>query len=293
METLSNGILTIQVSSHGAELCSLQCEGREYLWQADPQYWARHSPVLFPIVGRVWNDTYRVGTAEYHLSQHGFARDSEFELIAATDTEVRYRLCDTDASRQRYPYAFRLEIGYRLEGRCVRVMWQVSNPSATDDLCFQIGAHPAFYYADFKPEAQERGYFRLDAEGTVMRSCLGEKGCLDAGRQELVELEPGGWLPLTPQLFEHDALVFEQGQVHAVALCDTQCRSYITLRFDAPVVGLWSPPGKNAPFVCIEPWYGRCDRVGYEGDYPEKDWVQRLEPGRSFEASYLIQVDEV
>lgn len=293
METLSNGILTIQVSSHGAELCSLQCEGREYLWQADPQYWARHSPVLFPIVGRVWNDTYRVGTAEYHLSQHGFARDSEFELIAATDTEVRYRLCDTDASRQRFPYAFRLEIGYRLEGRCVRVMWQVSNPSATDDLCFQIGAHPAFYYADFKPEAQERGYFRLDAEGTVMRSCLGEKGCLDAGRQEPVELEAGGWLPLTPQLFEHDALVFEQGQVHAVSLCDTQRRPYITLRFDAPVVGLWSPPGKNAPFVCIEPWYGRCDRVGYEGDYPEKDWVQRLEPGRSFEASYLIQVDEV
>lgn len=291
METLSNGILTIQVSSHGAELCSLQCGGREYLWQADPAFWARHSPVLFPIVGRVWNDTYRVGTDEYHLSQHGFARDSDFKLLTLTDAEVRYRLGNTEASRQRYPYAFELEIGYRLEGRAVRVMWQVHNPSSSAVLDFQIGAHPAFYYPDFEPEAQERGYFRFDAEGVLVRSCIGEKGCLDTEKKEKLELEEGGWLPLSQQLFGRDALVLEQGQVHEVTLCDRRRKPYLTLAYEAPVVGLWSPPGKNAPFVCIEPWYGRCDSVGYEGAYAGKEWMQHLQPGETFQASYLIRVD--
>lgn len=290
MKTLSNEFLTIQVSPHGAELCSIQCEGREYLWQADPAYWARHSPVLFPIVGRVWNDTYRVGSQEYHLSQHGFARDSEFTLIASTESEVRYRLCDSAASRERYPFAFQLEIGYRLEGRGVRVLWQVHNPSSDEVLHFQIGAHPAFYYPNFQPEAQERGFFRFDTEGTLVRSCLGEKGCLHPEKKERVTLEPGGWLPLSQQLFSGDALVLEQGEVHAVTLCDQQRRPCLTLRYDAPVVGLWSPPGKNAPFVCIEPWYGRCDRMGYEGEYAEKDWMQHLQPGETFQASYLIEV---
>lgn len=293
METLTNGILTIQVSSHGAELCSLRCDGREYLWQADPTYWARHSPVLFPIVGRVWNDAYRIGNVEYHLSQHGFARDCDFTLLAVTDTEVRYRLCDTEASRERYPYAFELEIGYRLEERSVRVMWQVHNPSATQELDFQIGAYPAFYYPDFEPTAQERGYFHFDADAALVRSYIGEKGCLDVDKKEKLELEEGGWLPLTQQLFGGDALVLEQGQVHEVTLCDRQRRPYITLLYEAPVVGLWSPPGKNAPFVCIEPWYGRCDSVGYKGVYKEKEWMQHLKPGETFQASYLVRVDAV
>lgn len=291
METLSNEILTIQVSSHGAELCSLRSGGREYLWQADPAIWARHSPVLFPIVGRVWNDVYRVGGTEYRLSQHGFARDSEFQLIRQTADEVRYRLADTPQSRERYPFAFELEIGYRLEGRAVRVLWQVRNPSATERLTFQIGAHPGFYFPTYDPAEEGRGYFRLDAAGSVTRVHLAEKGCADPTHQEEVPLEEGGWLPLTRQLFAQDALVLEQGQVHRVTLCDADRHPAVTLTFDAPLVGLWSPPGKNAPFVCIEPWYGRCDRAGYDGDFADRDWMQQLAPGQTFQASYLIEVE--
>lgn len=103
MKTLSNSELTIKVSPHGAELCSIWCNGKEYLWQADPAFWKRHSPVLFPIVGSVWENKYRHEGNSYTLTQHGFARDMDFELILERENEVYYRLVDNEEAHQKYP----------------------------------------------------------------------------------------------------------------------------------------------------------------------------------------------
>ena len=116
MKTLSNGKLTIQVSEHGAELSSLKANDKEYLWQADPAFWKRHSPVLFPIVGGVWENVYRVDGKEYPLGQHGFARDMDFTLVAESDDKVLYELNYTEETLAKYPYKFKLCIGYALEG---------------------------------------------------------------------------------------------------------------------------------------------------------------------------------
>lgn len=288
MKELKNELLSIKVSSHGAELSSLVCNGKEYLWQADPAYWGRHSPVLFPIVGRVWENIYRIGDAPYSLPQHGFARDMEFQLIHESENELRYRLTHTEETLAKYPYPFVLEVGYRISGREVEVIWQVTNPSG-EDIYFQIGAHPAFYYPNYDPATKERGYFSFDKSETLISSCLAEKGCLSADKKISIELQEG-MLPITTDTFGIDTIVLENDQVHEVTLHDNDRQPVLSVRFPMPVVALWSPPGKNAPFVCIEPWHGRCDLAHYEGDYREKDWINHLAPGEVFNTSYVIEI---
>lgn len=295
MKTLKNNHLTIAVKEHGAELSSIQCGGREYLWQADPAYWKRHSPVLFPIVGSVWNGVYRVGGKEYQLGQHGFARDMDFRLLSESSDTLMFVLESSEETLQKYPFPFRLEVGYRLHDKSIDVIWRVHNPSA-QEMFFQIGAHPAFYWpssqvGDDAGKPEEYGYFQFDTQKEVLvKSVIVDKGCVDPAQSAEVRLMDNGLLPLSPATFQRDALVIEHDQIHRVTLLDVNRNPYLALSFDAPLVGLWSPPGKNAPFVCIEPWYGRCDRVNFEGEYAEKDWIQKLAPGATFEASYTITI---
>ena len=290
MNTLSNSALTLQVSPHGAELCSIVHQGHEYLWQADPAFWKRHSPVLFPIVGSVWQSQYLHQGKAYTMSQHGFARDMDFELIHESADELRYRLTDTEETRKKYPFPFVLKIGYRLQGRCIEVSWQVTNP-ASEDMYFQIGAHPAFYFPDYSPSDPRRGFFGFDRTEGLNYIRIAEKGCVDTDTHYPLELTDG-LLPLDTHTFDIDTFILEDGQVRKVTLYDNERRAVLALHFDAPVLGLWSPPGKDAPFVCIEPWYGRCDRARYAGEYKDRDWVQHLTPGEVFRGGYTIEIME-
>ena len=290
MQTLANGILTVQVNEFGAELQSIRKNGHEYLWQGDPAFWGRRSPVLFPIVGSVWEKKYRVDGREYEMGQHGFARDTEFTLVSESDSEVWYRMESTEATRKVYPWDFVLEIGYKLSGNSLEVMWKVTNPS-TEDIFFQIGAHPAFNYPDYNPQTQERGFFVFDNPGPLDCIRIKEKGCVDAETLHPLALEDST-LALTRNTFDEiDTIILQDSQVAEVTLLKPDRTPYLTVRFDAPVIGLWSPPCKNAPFICIEPWYGRCDRAGYEGDFRHRDWVNTLAPGATFSASYTIVID--
>jgi galactose mutarotase-like enzyme len=290
MHTLKNDVLTVEVSEHGAELHSIRKGATEYLWQADPKFWARHSPVLFPIVGSVWDKLYRVDGKVYELGQHGFARDMDFVKVEGNDTEVFYRLESNDETLKKYPWPFRLEIGYKLKGNAIEVIWRVYNPG-TEEMCFQIGAHPAFYYPDYDPETDERGYFSFDRSEGLECIRLKEKGCVDAVTKYPLEIPENGLLPLRKDTFDViDTIMLQDSQIGRVTLHRNDGTPWLSLKFTAPVVGLWSPPTKNAPFICIEPWYGRCDRAGYTGDYRQKDWVNRLEPGKEFEGIYTIEI---
>lgn len=303
MKTISNKYLTISVKDHGAELASIKHNGREYLWQADEAFWKRHSPVLFPIVGSVWNGEYRSHGNTYKMGQHGFARDMDFTLISQTDNELRYELASSEDTIKKYPYPFRLEIGYKLIDNKVRVIWHVEN-TANHKMAFQIGAHPAFFWpmlsnndieggisAMEKPlaETDNRGFFKIESTAKTMPvSVITEGGCV--GRESEINLDDEGYLPLDINTFNNDALIFENSQVTKVTLCDKDKNPYISLEFSSPLVGLWSPPKKRAPFVCIEPWYGRTDAVGFSANYEEKPWIQTLESGKSFDAYYDITI---
>lgn len=290
MHTLKNDILTVEVSGHGAELTSIRKGSTEYLWQADPTFWGRHSPVLFPIVGSVWEKRYRVEGKEYELGQHGFARDMDFTLVNATETEVRYRLESTPETLAKYPWPFVLEIAYRLHDGNLDVIWEVSNPG-TEEMFFQIGAHPAFCYPDYDPQTMERGFLSFDRNEGLECIRIKEKGCVDAETRYPLEVPQDGLLPLTRETFDAiDTIMLQDSQIGKVTLHRADGSPWLSLSFDAPVVGIWSPPTKNAPFICIEPWYGRCDRAGFEGDYREKDWINRLGAGETFRSVYTISI---
>lgn len=291
MQTLKNEMLTIQVSEHGAELQSIRKDDYEYLWQGNPEYWGRRSPVLFPIVGSVWEKRFRVDGQVYEMGQHGFARDMDFELVSVGDTEVWYRLESSEKTLAAYPWPFVLEIGYRLEGNSVKVLWKVTNPGETE-MYFQIGAHPAFNYPGYDPDAVDRGVVAFDRNDNLQRSGFKGKGCVDPQARFPIPLSDDGMLRLKRDTFDDiDTLMLENDQVHKVVFLKNDSSPYLTVTFDAPVVAIWSPPKRNAPFFCIEPWYGRCDRADFTGEFKDRDWVNALAPGATFAASYTITLD--
>ena len=290
MQTLQNDILTVQVSEHGAELQSIRKGDYEYLWQGDPTYWGRRSPVLFPIVGSVWQKQFRVDGQVYEMGQHGFARDMDFELVSATETELWYKLESTEDTLRAYPWPFVLEIGYKLSGDSVEVLWKVTNPG-DKEMYFQIGAHPAFNYPGYDSETVDRGYVAFDKTEGLQRIGFKGMGCVDPESGCPLTLGEDGLLALKRDTFDPiDTIMLQGDQVHKVAFMKPDKSPYLTVTFDAPVVAIWSPPKRNAPFFCIEPWYGRCDRADFTCEYKDRDWVNALAPGATFAASYTIQM---
>lgn len=291
METLKNKTLSISVNKHGAELTSIKKGDTEYLWQGDPAFWKRQSPVLFPIVGSLWEGRYRVGERQFQLGQHGFARDMDFTLLSQTQDCVSYRLDSNSETLEKFPWPFALTISYRLRGNEIDVFWKVEN-KADETMYFQIGAHPAFNYPNYDPNSKARGYFSFDRNEGLECIKLAEKGCVDTNSKYSLETGADGLYKLESDTFDSiDTILLQDGQVHRVTLHSPDGNPWLSVIFEAPVVGLWSPPYKNAPFVCIEPWYGRCDRAGYSGQFSNRDWVNSLAPGQEFNASYTIIIE--
>ncbi len=290
---LKNKTLTLEINVLGAELTAITDHNTktEYLWNGDPAYWKRHSPVLFPVVGSLKNQSYTYKEQVYTMPQHGFARDMEFQLIRKTDSEVRLRLEATRDTKKVYPFDFALEIGYRLTGRKITVMWKVINKD-TASMYFNIGAHPAFMCPLKKGQSQSDYYISFDNRKPIHYLLINENGLAvkkPKEEQPILNTE-NGLLPITSHLFDRDALIIENNQSHCVSLLNSEKKPYITVRFDAPLFGLWSPAGKNAPFICIEPWYGRCDSSDFNGSIEEKEWGNHIEAGKEFKASYTIDI---
>ena len=290
MQTLKNETLTVEVSEHGAELQSIRKGSYEYLWQGDPTFWGRRSPVLFPIVGSVWEKRFRVDGEVYEMGQHGFARDMDFELVSATETELWYKLESTEDTLKAYPWPFVLEIGYKLSGASLEVLWKVTNPGESE-MFFQIGAHPAFNYPGYDPETADRGYLAFDKTEGLERVGFKEKGCVDPESACPLTLGEDGLLPIRSETFDSiDTIVLQDNQVHKVAFFKPDHSPYLTVTFDAPVVAIWSPPKRNAPFFCIEPWFGLADYDDFEGELPEKDGIEMLPASGVFNCAFTVKV---
>lgn len=287
---LHNERIAVSVDSHGAELKSLRrvFDGREYLWKGDPAFWGRTSPVLFPFVGGLNDKKYRIGERVFEMSQHGFARDREFALLSETEEELWLMLCSDEETYGKYPYEFVLKLGYRLLAEGVEVLWQVENPGK-ERLYFSIGGHPAFNCPIEEGKRQTDYLIYLDAgEDRIVSTRLSGQG-LATRKQDVYPLKKG-YLAITEDLFDRDALVIEDQQIKRVSLCDTEGSPYLTVTMEAPLFGIWSPPRKNAPFICIEPWYGRCDREDFAGQLKDREWGNSIAPGEIWKASYRITI---
>lgn len=287
---LKNGNMEAKICSIGAELASLKREGREYIWRADPAYWGRHAPILFPFVGGLKGKQYRYQGKVYEMGQHGFARDMEFTPVSQTENTLVMQLCETAETMEKYPFRFLLELSYELKEEGLLVGWRVKN---TDEktLYFSIGGHPAFNCPMEGKGSQSDYMLRFMKEGRPLQEAI--SAVIDKGLVTKDTLEFGledGCLPVTPDLFDTDTIILEGGQTDEISLCDPDGEEYVRVNFDMPLVGIWTPIQKNAPFLCIEPWCGRCDDADFEGELPEKRWGNALEPSEEFSASYTIFV---
>ncbi len=286
---LKNEMITLGINSKGAEMKTLKNNdtGLEYLWQADPAFWGRTSPVLFPVVGNYKNQITYYEDKTIKLSQHGFARDSEFELVSQTEDTIWFSLSSTEETYEKYPFHFRLSVGYKIEGSMVTVMWKVANPD-NKTLHFSIGAHPAFNCPLQKGEKQEDYFLFFDTDKPLESSIIGTDGFVSE-ETEFFHTD-NGRLAITPNLFDHNTMVIEHHQTHEVSLLTPEGKEYVKVCFTTPLVGIWTPIEKNAPFICIEPWYGRSDRSNFNQQLIEREYGQVLEPGEEFNACYTIEV---
>lgn len=288
MVELKNEQLTVRIAEKGAELQSIKdASGKEYMWQADPQYWPRHSPILFPIVCSVNNDTYRVDGKEYHLPRHGFARDTDFKVIAQSERKATFALEANEETKKVYPYQFTLSVSYVLDGNTVGVIWHVLN-SDNREIHFQIGGHPAFNVPDMKAGDTQTGRIRLDNSEPLD----GLKSYID-GSHEMTEIPveaEEGIIEFSDNTWRNDSVKIHKCQVRRAELLNKAGEPEVTVEFRTPVIAFWSPFEKNAPFVCIEPWYGLGDPRGFDGEFKDKPLMNHLLPGASFMSKYAITI---
>jgi len=289
MHSIENEHLKIVVSSHGAELQSIinKANDREYLWQGDARWWGRRSPVLFPIVGKLANNTYYVKGREYHLPQHGFARDMEFELVEATEDKLKYVLTANGLTMAQYPYDFKLTISYKLIDNKVSVKYKVYN-NGSELMYFSIGGHPAFN-TNLTEKGLEDYYLDFYQEKTLKSKVVDHQvGLLT--RQEKLVVDQASTLDLTYKHFDEDALIFEG--IHKVALKNRiNDQEVIYESNDFPLLGIWTSRAEpNCPFLCIEPWIGVADYVGKPKDIVDKPYIESVLPNNKYCALYTLEI---
>ncbi|BAK71095.1 aldose 1-epimerase family protein [Aliarcobacter butzleri] len=278
---IKNSFIKAQIKSFGAELNSLKkCdENFEYIWQANSKYWARHSPVLFPIVGRLKEDSYFYKNKKYSLSQHGFARDKEFEIVQNEADFIEFRLKSDEKSLEFYPFFFELNICYKLDKNSLIVSYKVKNKS-DEKMYFSIGAHPAF-------NTQVGDFLEFENIKTTKRYFLDEKGLIYKNQDLNLE---NSKLYLDKDLFKDDALVFNDSNIKQITLKNIENKSMVKVKFDNfPYLGIWSKPN-DAPFVCIEPWFGVADEENANQKIEDKKGILSLEKEEEFFCFYTIEV---
>ena len=307
---LENEKLRVEIDSFGAEIKSVisKADRREYMWCGDKKYWARTSPVLFPFVGSLKNKEYVAKGKTYPMGQHGFARDMEHELLRQSDDTIWFSLKSNEETLAKYPYAFQLRIGYQLTEQCVKVLWEVEN-TGNEILPFSIGAHPAFNCPMGEQESKAGyrisfGRFAEQPKNTACNTIIDSNATLlpvdvihhhgntrDTGLAVTEDLEltlQDGMCDITEGFFDRCTYMIEGNQANCVSLIDPEGNEYVKVLFDTPLFAIWSPEEKNAPFVCIEPWYGRCDHVDFRGEISDREFTNFLEAGRTFHGEYVM-----
>lgn len=285
---LENEKIKIEVDTQGAQLQQLILKERDknYLWHGDSKYWGRKAPVLFPIVGRLKNDQYQYNGQKYRMTQHGFARDNKFELIEQNKNSLIYALEENEDTLEKYPFKFRLEIRYSIKENSLAITYTVINQDQKD-IYFSIGAHPAFYWPLTETEKKEDYYLEFDQKENADKYLL-ESGLLNHKKEKA--LADSKTLPLLPDIFKDDALIFKKLKSEKVTLKSRKSELEVQLNFkNFPYLGVWSQSAE-APFICLEPWQGIADSVDSSGRIEEKEGIKQLAAGEQFKCTHIITI---
>jgi galactose mutarotase-like enzyme len=287
MAILENDYLKVAVTETGAQLTSFYNKEAkiEHLWQADANIWPWHAPNLFPVVGGLVNDELHAEGKTYPMTRHGFARQSEFLILEASDSQAKFSLPYCDNTLAVYPYKFDFQVHYDLIENSLRVTYKVINMEQRT-ISFSVGGHPAFNIPFGGNDTYEDYYLEFESTEPLKTYLLSAEGYF-TGETAAVALN-GNTLPLTRDMFAHDALVFKNLQSRQVVIKSTKHAHSIAVEFPHfNYIGLWGKPGAN--FVCIEPWLGCADSLNAV-DISQKEGIQKLDQGHVFEAAYFISI---
>lgn len=279
MIELSNENVRIVVNPLGAELTELTIGSTEnLLWKPNNIHWNRVAPHLFPIVGRLKNNEFKVDEKTFQMTQHGFARDEEFSLVEKSSSSLIFELESTEKTKEKYPFDFSFRVHYILKDNGVEVVYETSNLGKTD-MYYSVGAHPGFQLND----DLEHCYLAFDKNGPVERQVL--KNAHYNGETEHVSI-PEKWY-LSDDLFEEDAFVVFNPAFKTIELGHRTKGKLVKLSTEKmTAIGFWTR--KGAPFFCIEPWWGYADMENASGVLSEKTGIRRLKVGESEMLSYSI-----
>ena len=288
MVELKNALVRAVINPRGAELTSLYnfATALEYMWSGDPAFWGKHSPVLFPVVGTLKDQTYFFQEKKYTLPRHGFARDRMFDIERQDANSVVFLLSDDNDSLMQYPFHFQLRLIYTLINNSLRLQYAVTNPGP-DPLYFSVGGHPAFR-VPLEKGLQYRDYeLVFDRSENSGRWPISSEGLIETNPVPL--LEHANRLPLSHELFYRDALVFKDLSSQRLELRSAKSTHGLSVEFDGfPFLGIWA--ARDADFVCIEPWCGIADPVDSSQQLPEKEGIQQVAAGQSWERSWQVTV---
>lgn len=282
-------MLEIECSNHGAELTSIKLDGKEMLHQGNSvldkngkPYWGRHAPILFPIVGKLKDNKTIINGATYEMTQHGFARDMDFDLVEKNENYYKYILKSSSETFKKYPFKFELYVEYYIKDNELTTKYTVVNKDE-ELMSFGLGGHPAFicdyslgiYELQFEKQEDRIEFYKLQ-EGLIKETP--EQSILQENK-----------IALTKEIFNKDAIIMKNINSNKVTLFNKQEQKSL-LEFDFtgfPYLAIWSKVG--APFVCIEPWQNHTDSVNSNGMFVEKENITKINSGEKFSCEYKVK----
>jgi galactose mutarotase-like enzyme len=288
MFTIENEQLQVTIAAKGAELQNVFNKKfrLEYLWNGNPAFWAKHSPVLFPIVGTLKGDKYIYANKSYQLGRHGFAREMEFTVDDQKVNSISLLLKSNESTLKNFPFVFELRLGYLLQEDSLKTTYAVTNNSE-GDMYFSLGGHPAFKLPLATETVYDDYYLAFEKNENLSRWPISAEGLLE--KEPTLYLHHTRILPLNKDLFLQDALVFKHPASSSVALKSNKTPHGLEFSFDGfPYLGIWA--AKNADFVCIEPWCGIADSVDSDQQLTHKEGINQLAAGAVFERSWNVRL---
>ena len=285
MIKFKNEHLEVSISEKGAELQSVQLDGLEYLWQADPNYWAKHSPVLFPIIGELKDGKYIFDDKEYYLPRHGFARDHNFEATQTDDTSVIFTLRSTAETLAVYPFQFVFQVQYEIKEKTLFCSYKVENVD-DKEMYFSVGGHPAFR-VPLNDHLQYDDYILAFDKDTILKRFILDNGLTKNDTETIVVDDKK--LKLKSSLFYNDAIVLKHINSTEIKLYSDNDPQGLNFRFEGfPYFGIWA--AKNAPFVCLEPWCGIADNIDHNYQLINKEGINQLAAGATWKRTWSVEL---
>ncbi|MEA5404293.1 aldose 1-epimerase family protein [Arcicella sp. DC2W] len=288
MQTIENQFLRVSINPLGAELVSLfnKENNAEYMWNADPAFWGKSSPVLFPIIGALKNNQYCYQGKTYTLPRHGFARERVFSVETQSELSITLLQKEDEATLKVFPFAFEFRLIYTLNEKTLSVSYSVKN-TGNNEMYFSVGGHPAFAVPLSDDTVYEDYYLEFNQTEDFPRWELADGGLIK--NEATTFLENTNRLPLTKELFYQDALVFKHQKSTAIVLKSDKVSSQLTFTFENfPFLGIWAAP--NANFVCLEPWCGIADSENHTQELTEKEGIEVLASDQIFLRTWSVSL---